>query len=132
MTPNEWNAATDPQPMLDWLREQGKLSDRKARLLSVAVCYRIWPLLTDERSRRAVEVAERQAEGLVDELECKAAYVAATQAWQDIRARRARGKASGPPIPELFNHAASAAYFAVDYDPWTQVVLPRGSPRALR
>jgi hypothetical protein len=64
MTRDEWQGATEPQAMLTWLRESGKLSERNARLFSVAVCRRIWPLLTDERSRRAVDAAEAYADGL--------------------------------------------------------------------
>jgi hypothetical protein len=39
MTEAERNSCTDPQVMLDWLREQGKLSERKAP----AVCGRVLP-----------------------------------------------------------------------------------------
>ena len=64
MTPDEWGDANDPQQMLTFLRDTGRLSDRKARLFCVAVCRRVWPMMRDERSRRAVEVAEQFADEL--------------------------------------------------------------------
>src|SRR5262245_8042524 len=83
MTEAEWLACTDPTPMLDFLKASGKLTDRKARLLVVAVCRRMWHLLTDERTRRAVEVAERFADGLANRKELEAAWHLALVASHD-------------------------------------------------
>lgn len=62
MTQGEWDHCTDPQAMLDFLRSTGP-SERKLRLFAVGCCRRIWSLLSDERSRHAVDIAEAYAEG---------------------------------------------------------------------
>src|SRR5262245_20959201 len=74
MTEADWNRCNHAKPLWYFLRAAGKLSERKARLFMVALCRRIWPLLTDERSRRAVEVAERLADGRVTPREREEVY----------------------------------------------------------
>ena len=75
MTEADWDSQANPQVMLGWVSRHG--SDRKVRLYAVACCRRVWELLTDERSRRAVDVAEAYADGCVGAEELAAAYYAA-------------------------------------------------------
>jgi hypothetical protein len=87
MTENEWLKCTHPDKMLRHLA--GKVSERQLRLLACAACRRLWRMLRDERSRKAVEVSERYADGLADEAELRAAAAAARLA--EVAARAANG-----------------------------------------
>jgi hypothetical protein len=67
VTEAEWNACTEPQKMLEWLRFTGEAAQRKRRLFAVACCRHIWPLVPPRRCRKAVEVAEGHADGVASE-----------------------------------------------------------------
>src|SRR4051812_26386603 len=72
---------TDPEPMLRYL--EGRATDRKLRLFLCALGRRVWPVLSDEE-RRAVEVAERLADGRCEEAERAAAFEAAGGSFSAI------------------------------------------------
>jgi hypothetical protein len=62
MTESNWMNCTDPQKMLEFLRD--KASDRKLRLFACACCRCMWGLLADDAwGRNLVELAERFADG---------------------------------------------------------------------
>jgi hypothetical protein len=60
MTGAEWLACTEPVSMLKASRSRFK--HRKLRLFAVACCRSIWKMLPDQRSRCAIEVAEKFAD----------------------------------------------------------------------
>jgi hypothetical protein len=75
----EWDRGTDVIPMLAAVR--GRVSARKLQLFGCACCRcLVWDLLTDDRSRQAVVVAEQFADGLATREELEAASVAAGKA----------------------------------------------------
>jgi hypothetical protein len=106
VTEAEWLACTDPTPMLEFLRT--KITERKLRLFGVACCCRILHLMPDERSRRAVQVAEMFADGLLTDVEAEAAGNAAAEvSGEDFRGisealgwRAARAADHLLPLPE--------------------------------
>jgi hypothetical protein len=93
MTEAEWNGCADPTLMLEWLRHSGKASERRLRLFAAACCRWVWPLMTDDRSRRAVEVTERFADGMAGEIELEASQAEAGAAVP--RQNPARGASRG-------------------------------------
>src|SRR5262245_37691674 len=90
--------------MLDQLSDNGKLSDRKARLFAVACARTVWPLMADDRSRQAVEVGEQYANGLVGQKALNAARRSAFAASKSPGA-----PSSCRPYPAASEHAAVVA-----------------------
>lgn len=97
MTEAQWLTCGDPQPMLESLR--GKVTGRKLRLIAVAGCRHVTHLMTDARSRAAVEVAERYADGSATEIERQAALEAADEVMTEVTLR----------TPEVYSVSMSAA-----------------------
>lgn len=89
MTEAEWLACDRPAEMLRLFRgtltqlasgghvrhppDVVAVSERKLRLFACACVRQVWQRLTDERSRKAVEVAEKYADALASEIERLAA-----------------------------------------------------------
>lgn len=71
MTEAEWLAAADPKPMLAFLGDRA--SARKRRLFACACCRRHWHWVEGTASAKAVEVAERFADGHATEKKLAAA-----------------------------------------------------------
>lgn len=114
----EWLASENPVAMLAYLagpdssqmylpagRRAGR-SDRKLRLFACACCRQVWDRLTDPRSRRAVEVAERYADGEVGQGEMQAAHDAAQAVWN-----QSPNEWNGPPTL-LMNYPRRPGHFS--------------------
>jgi hypothetical protein len=81
MTEKKWLKCKDSLFMLEFLHDSA--SARKLRLFAGACFRRIGDLLVDDRSRQAVEVAERVAEGLINEEALEEAVTIAEPARQE-------------------------------------------------
>jgi hypothetical protein len=85
MTEAEWILSNNVGAMLSALKPQaegGKI-DRKLRLFACACVRDVWHLLYDRRSKDAVEIAEKFADGMADQTELDAAWDASNDAAWD-------------------------------------------------
>jgi hypothetical protein len=127
MNESQWLSHNDPTPLLEFLRDGGQLSERKARLFGAACCRRIWRLLPDEQSRTAVGLAERFADGAATAEDLREAlgfawraYHAFVAAWIVPVRREPRGPLAPPNV---------AAFWASEAAGWvTQPQDPRVPP----
>lgn len=85
ITESEWLAHTQSTEMLGLLWDRA--SEKDLWRFAVACCRRIWPHLHDERSRRAVEMAERDIDERLTAEERLAAARRAAQALAEASAR---------------------------------------------
>jgi hypothetical protein len=93
MTEAEWLACDDPVSLMDHLARRHptralrllnhKLTREKGRLLLTGLARQVWDELKDDRSRRAVEVAELYARGEATEGELSGAYSQASYAREE-------------------------------------------------
>ena len=108
MTEAQWLACDDPAPMLAFLRR--KVSDRKLRLFACACARAAWHLLSDGRSREAVEIVERCADRQARGRELGRAERLANEAQFDVWV--ADQDRPGAPWPSPVWSAAHFAYWA--------------------
>src|SRR5262249_49011301 len=101
---------TTPSAMLRFLGR--KISDRKLRLYACAGCRRIWHMLPDQRSRRAVEVSERFADGLASQQELRTAAVMAREVVHALPESRLGWKAAQAAAAAAADAAGDGAYRA--------------------
>jgi hypothetical protein len=92
MTEEEWRVCDDPERMLPFVERC--LNERQKRLFAAACCRRVWPMLADQRSRRAVEVLEYFADGQVPA--------------EDLFGACEDAKAADEQAPRRMHHAAYA------------------------
>jgi hypothetical protein len=119
MTEQGWLSCENHQTMLAFLVTWGA-SSRKLRLFACACCRRIWhQFKRSVPSKRAVEVAERYADGLATDEELTAAREAAKRAWSAARmsyvhgqARRAAAYAASNDTEQLA-YTSTAAYMGI-------------------
>jgi hypothetical protein len=123
MTEVEWMTCTDPERMLRSLlgkqnfialvlqqvRRSADLtgprraSERQLRLYACACCRRIEALMGDDRSRRAIDIAELYADGMADDNEIIAARREALRVAETLAARVGRSNlplAVQPPVDQ--------------------------------
>jgi hypothetical protein len=118
VTEAEWLGCREPNRMIAYLCPRA--GDRKLRLFACAACRRIRHMMGDERSRVAVEVSERCADGLADADELFGIGVLAEEAAAAAERRQSRGwnaaRTAAAATGEPADAARRAAAMAADVD----------------
>jgi len=125
MTEAEWLACDDLEPMLTFLLH-GKASDKKLRLFPCACCRRIWHLLHDDRSKKAVEASERYVDGTASLSELLRAYRESTE----VRGNAAKSAtlaadAASSADYTVASAASAAAWAAVDEEGLVKEIIEK-------
>ena len=85
MTEQEWLTTTDhPWDMLEFMLEltEHRASQRMWRLFLCAICRRVWHLIPDPLSRKAVEIGEKYADGEATETDLAEACLEACKLYK--------------------------------------------------
>lgn len=108
----EWERCSDAQEMLHFARQ--RYGERKMRLLACACARHLWAGLAADGYRRAVEAAERYADGLADRSELGAADEEIWLAgWSSVRGDADANAAARAAIEPFSGNAAGAAILRV-------------------
>src|SRR5262249_10143474 len=115
LTEAEWELSRDATAMLHLLR--GKSGERKMRLLACACARSRWSGLVEEEYRKAVEIAERCADGLAGLNDLRAAWDDIwCLGWGDVRGAPDANGAAAATIEDFPAHAAARAISAIADD----------------
>lgn len=82
-TEADWWSCEFPESLLHFLKDKGTIN--QWRQFAVACCRRIDHLITDERSRRALDVAERYANGSATDEDLEHARTMAQEALEEAK-----------------------------------------------
>jgi hypothetical protein len=85
VTEADWNACTDPKPMIRFMELERMGTCRQLRLFGAACCRRLRQPLDDGRIRRIIEAAEGYADGLTSAAELRAAHRRSSTLCQRLR-----------------------------------------------
>lgn len=130
MTEQEWLVCDDTYKMLAFLGDRG--SERKVRLFMTNCCRRSWHLIQDERCRKAIEVAERFAEGQVGDQELREVFIEVSRIQAAISpVRKAADRAPRQSESEPAGQVAKSRRWEVQVDDLVvdacrRAVRPRG------
>ena len=134
MNESDWAVCNDPNDMVRFLSESGKLSQRKARLFAVACCFHCyWYRLLDHHPlQRAAGLAARHAEGLAEAQEVREAAASAHVVAETLKRQADLEAADLSARPSEFlpydADAAAVAALALD-DPLTAASRSTYVPR---
>jgi hypothetical protein len=121
MTEQEWLTCADPEPMLEIIRD--KASDRKLRLFACGCCRRVEHLLKADVARRALDAAERYADGRIRD--------STAQGWhRKMVAAQCGATYSVDSIPEFLAYSAVAWSLTLSGKPQVYLAAHRAAAEA--